>query len=413
MIYENGLTVEKDLAEALEWYLKAGENGDLTAQVNLARLYRDGEGVEQDYLKSFEWNMKAAEAGDAEAQVHIGYAYDKGLGVEQDFSKSFEWNLKGAENGSLDGQFNVGLLLELGDGVEKNIKKSVFWKSKCFNRSKCFDFVEEPYEQFAMQYFTSNTEDWNQSSPNSDKEHVVVRFEEKDFTLSQKHLKHSKYLSTMMNSNWKDFNVKEKNRTILDLRTIQNDIFQEQTDIIQIFNNYVNYLTNEILPPDFDMKLKLIELSRYLQDDGCILNIVKEASILQRFYILLILEIIVEPIHIAITSCFAAETKFKINDLSENVIEKLLTQSGLSQHGKDEIYNVFKEKFNGYPIAIRHPKYLIRRPKPSIGIHFFEIYWAYKDAINFVNENSIWSVRTIGKDIYNELKLSGRPSLRE
>ena len=55
------------MGKALEWYTKAAEQGDATAQYNLGACYEYGEGVEQDMEKAVELYRKAAEQGDADA----------------------------------------------------------------------------------------------------------------------------------------------------------------------------------------------------------------------------------------------------------------------------------------------------------------------------------------------------------
>jgi len=48
-------------------------------------MYHEGKGVLQDYQKAMEWSLKAAEQGDADAQFEIGRVYHEGKGVLQDY----------------------------------------------------------------------------------------------------------------------------------------------------------------------------------------------------------------------------------------------------------------------------------------------------------------------------------------
>ncbi len=50
-LYENGLGVKQDNAEAVKWFPKAAEQGDANAQFNLAVLYHNGQGVKQNYAE--------------------------------------------------------------------------------------------------------------------------------------------------------------------------------------------------------------------------------------------------------------------------------------------------------------------------------------------------------------------------
>jgi TPR repeat protein len=44
-MYKNGEGVPQDFKQAIQWYTKAAEQGDVDAQYNLALMYKNGEGV--------------------------------------------------------------------------------------------------------------------------------------------------------------------------------------------------------------------------------------------------------------------------------------------------------------------------------------------------------------------------------
>ena len=67
-LYDNGLGVPQDDAEAVRWYRLAAEQGDARAQLSLGDLYYYGLGVPQDYAEAARWYRLAAEQGDASAQ---------------------------------------------------------------------------------------------------------------------------------------------------------------------------------------------------------------------------------------------------------------------------------------------------------------------------------------------------------
>jgi uncharacterized protein len=84
--YANG-----DFATALKEWRPLAEQGDASAQYNLALMSRLGEGVPQDYAQAAKWIRKAAEQGVALAQYHLGYLYAKGTGVIQDNVYAHMW----------------------------------------------------------------------------------------------------------------------------------------------------------------------------------------------------------------------------------------------------------------------------------------------------------------------------------
>ena len=53
--YYDGKGVEQDYETAVEWYEKAAEQGDMSAQEKLIQCYRNGKGVEKDERKAVEW----------------------------------------------------------------------------------------------------------------------------------------------------------------------------------------------------------------------------------------------------------------------------------------------------------------------------------------------------------------------
>lgn len=53
--------MEKDLKQAAEWYRKAAEQGDETAQYFLGCCYRYGDGVQKDLKQAEEWLRRSAE----------------------------------------------------------------------------------------------------------------------------------------------------------------------------------------------------------------------------------------------------------------------------------------------------------------------------------------------------------------
>ena len=69
----------------------AAEQGDATAQFNLALMYEIGKGVPQDYAQALKWYRKAAEQGNAKAQNNLALMYAKGQGVPQDYVQAHKW----------------------------------------------------------------------------------------------------------------------------------------------------------------------------------------------------------------------------------------------------------------------------------------------------------------------------------
>ena len=63
--------LQKNLAKAFDYYVRAAKFGNAIAQNNLGMCYEKGDGVSKDYLKAIEWYGKALEAGFEKAQMNI------------------------------------------------------------------------------------------------------------------------------------------------------------------------------------------------------------------------------------------------------------------------------------------------------------------------------------------------------
>jgi len=100
LLYCFGNAQQTNLAETQ----KLAEQGNITAQFDLAIAYENGDGVEKDYIKAAYWYTKAAEQGDADAQFNLGSLYYSGNGVEKSYEKAVYWWQKAAEQGNADAQ---------------------------------------------------------------------------------------------------------------------------------------------------------------------------------------------------------------------------------------------------------------------------------------------------------------------
>lgn len=82
-----------DYKQAIEWYTKAANQGNVTAELELASLYRDGRGklFARDVDQAATWYRKAAEQGDPRAQGALGMLYTLGQGVPRSDVEAYYW----------------------------------------------------------------------------------------------------------------------------------------------------------------------------------------------------------------------------------------------------------------------------------------------------------------------------------
>lgn len=125
-LYEIGQGVNRDHEEAMVWYLRAANQGDVNAQFNIGSFYY----YAQDYVQAMEWYEKAADQGYAPAQFSIGVFFDKGDVNWRDYTQAMTWYKKAADQGYVGAQYNIGLLYENGEGVKRDFSQARAWYQK-------------------------------------------------------------------------------------------------------------------------------------------------------------------------------------------------------------------------------------------------------------------------------------------
>jgi TPR repeat protein len=124
-IYDQGLGVNKDPAQAAIWFRKAAETGNRDATFQLATMYENGRGVPQDQKQALDWYRKAALLGDADSQVKLGRAYLDGKGVNKDEGEASAWFQRAADQGNLYALNRLGAMYIDGKGVHKDEVRGV------------------------------------------------------------------------------------------------------------------------------------------------------------------------------------------------------------------------------------------------------------------------------------------------
>jgi hypothetical protein len=113
--------------EAAAWVHRAAEAGDANAQLALSMLYKQGNGVEQDLSQSTEWLKKAVKSGSPEATFQLAVAYYQGNGVQQDYQRAAKLFKEMAKKGNPDAQYNLAIMYRDGKGVSQSIAESTAW----------------------------------------------------------------------------------------------------------------------------------------------------------------------------------------------------------------------------------------------------------------------------------------------
>jgi uncharacterized protein len=113
--YDSGIIVTGSPTMAAEWYRKAAQQGDPTAEWALGRLYYTG-ALQRDLSLAESWLQKAADQEDPFGEYFLGRVkLDR-----QEYAKAAGWFRKAAEQGLPQAQNRVALLLKEGKGVSQD-----------------------------------------------------------------------------------------------------------------------------------------------------------------------------------------------------------------------------------------------------------------------------------------------------
>jgi serine/threonine protein kinase len=122
-------------AEAVTWYRKAADAGDLPSLFRLGQLLHLGKGVPQNALDATAKIKAAAEAEYQPAFMALGERYELGLGVpRRSDNNAYIWYLKAAEKGDVAAQAKVGDWLTRGKGIDKDEAAGVTWLQRAADR---------------------------------------------------------------------------------------------------------------------------------------------------------------------------------------------------------------------------------------------------------------------------------------
>jgi hypothetical protein len=110
------------------------EQGDSEVLFRRGWALEMGQGVEKDEAEAFQWYHRAAEAGHVNASYKLGVMLEDGRGCDKNEKDAVFWYRKAAEAGQAQAMANLGLMLRTGRGCEKNEKDAVFWYGKAASR---------------------------------------------------------------------------------------------------------------------------------------------------------------------------------------------------------------------------------------------------------------------------------------
>jgi len=150
--YANGNGVATDASKALEWYMKAADQGDAYSQYASSVFLLSGKApIVQDHAKGIAYLEKAAASGLPGAQNDLAMFYLGGQFVEKDVAKGLKLMEESSAAGNPYSRNTLGSIYYQGELVQKDVSKAL----KLFQSAAVQGL---PDAQFNTGYFYLNDE---------------------------------------------------------------------------------------------------------------------------------------------------------------------------------------------------------------------------------------------------------------
>ena len=158
--YEDGVTAydQGRFDAAYVLWKPLAEQGNSAAQFNLGVLFEKGLGVAQDYAEAARWYMKAGERGDEEAQYNVALMYEKGTGLSRDLDKARYWYDKVLANTPADRE-SLATKRALGNDWRICLRPRKSSRTKAGDSSfaaRCQEIVLSPFRALWIEMRVSN-----------------------------------------------------------------------------------------------------------------------------------------------------------------------------------------------------------------------------------------------------------------
>ncbi len=118
-LFIDGYPLEISRFQILQYLTPAAENGNVSAQIKLAKLLSNFSLPEYDKL-AFLWLKKAAVYQNSEAMYLLAEFYLNGIGIETNYHKAFELYFQLAQQNHPLSQLQLGKMYYHGQGIQKN-----------------------------------------------------------------------------------------------------------------------------------------------------------------------------------------------------------------------------------------------------------------------------------------------------
>lgn len=125
--YEDGIGTAKNPKLAVKWYLRAANNGDLSAQYEVGLRYSLGDGVTKSLSEAVKWLVPGAQKGRSTSQLQLGLVLaeiEKSGAGTFNYSVAVGWMTKAADKGNKEAMLELGIFF---CDTGKNYSESYKW----------------------------------------------------------------------------------------------------------------------------------------------------------------------------------------------------------------------------------------------------------------------------------------------
>lgn len=141
LFYKGSRLYPRNMEKAREWFTRAAEGGIAAAQYQIAVMAEQGIGGAKDqnlaaryYEQALQTWKKEAESGDSDAALWAALVYERKLVSDSTPEKSVPYLLQAAEKGNLTAQGILAFKYRDGLGLEQDVNKAVDWFEKAATR---------------------------------------------------------------------------------------------------------------------------------------------------------------------------------------------------------------------------------------------------------------------------------------
>lgn len=116
--------------EALEWFRKGAENGNLTSTFYCGKILMEGLGMKPEKKEGADYILNAAQKGFPQAMYYLGNCYMEGDGLMQNSEQAVKWYKLAAGKNAANAEWTLAQLYREGKDVPMNYTQALHWYSE-------------------------------------------------------------------------------------------------------------------------------------------------------------------------------------------------------------------------------------------------------------------------------------------